>query len=274
MPGVEVLRADRAGRRWAWYHQTYTVCAVVDDHGGGAEWVYRGKTYRIGTGGLQLMQPGEIHRNSRVLLPGTFRVLFLEPAVVERAAEELGLSPARPNLRVAQLDGAPLFRHFEALHGCLERHASVLERQTRLATCLRLLLEQCAETPGRPLRARSDGPAVARARAFLEEHVADHVGLDELALAAGCVSRFHLVRAFTAEVGLPPHAYQLQLRIARARDLLAMGMPGADVAAELGFADQSHFTRHFRRVLGVTPGAYRPDAGRQLVLPGQVRPRA
>jgi AraC-like DNA-binding protein len=70
------------------------------------------------------------------------------------------------------------------------------------------------------------------------------------------VSRFHLVHAFTSEVGLPPHAYQIHLRIRRSRALLAAGMPLGGIAADLGFADQSHFGRHFRRVVGVTPGAY------------------
>jgi AraC-like DNA-binding protein len=108
----------------------------------------------------------------------------------------------------------------------------------------------------RPLRPWVS-PAVSRGRsgAFLHEHHAEAVSLDRCA-AVAALSRFHLLRAFAAETGLPPHTYQLGLRIARARGLLAAGLPPALVAIELGFADQSHFTRCFRQTVGVTPRVY------------------
>jgi AraC-like DNA-binding protein len=70
------------------------------------------------------------------------------------------------------------------------------------------------------------------------------------------MSRFHLARGFAREFGLPPHAYQIALRVERARALLARGLRAVDVAAAVGFADQSHFARHFTRAVGVTPGRY------------------
>ena len=79
--------------------------------------------------------------------------------------------------------------------------------------------------------------------------------LAELAAVAG-LSRFELARTFRAQVGLPPHAFQLDLRVRRARALLAGGEPPAAVAAACGFADQSHLHRVFKRAVGVTPGRY------------------
>jgi len=79
--------------------------------------------------------------------------------------------------------------------------------------------------------------------------------LDQLSSAAG-LSRFHLLRTFTNQVGIPPHAYQIRVRIEHARRLLRMGMPSVAAANAVGFADQSHLTRHFKRVLYETPGAY------------------
>jgi AraC-like DNA-binding protein len=64
------------------------------------------------------------------------------------------------------------------------------------------------------------------------------------------------VHLFHREVGMPPHAYQIQLRVARARRLVAAGVPLAEVASMTGFADQSHLTRLFKRVVGVPPGQY------------------
>ncbi len=97
-------------------------------------------------------------------------------------------------------------------------------------------------------------PAVSRARAYLDAS-AEPVSLDVLAGKVR-LSKSHLVRLFRTQVGLPPHAYSLRLRISRACRLLASGVPIAEVAHAAGFADQSHLTRHFKDRLGLTPGAY------------------
>jgi transcriptional regulator GlxA family with amidase domain len=96
---------------------------------------------------------------------------------------------------------------------------------------------------------------VRRAVAHLRERWDERVPLIELAAVAG-LSRFELVRRFGAQVGLTPHAFQTNLRIARARALLATGTAPAGVAAACGFADQSHLTRTFRAAVGVTPARY------------------
>src|SRR3546814_658757 len=95
-------------------------------------------------------------------------------------------------------------------------------------------------------------PTVAlRARDYLHAHMDQDLGLDDLARATG-VDRFRLSRAFKAAFGLAPHAYLVQLRLAKARRLLAAGQPPALVAMSLGFADQSHMGRWFRRAHGLT----------------------
>jgi AraC-like DNA-binding protein len=69
------------------------------------------------------------------------------------------------------------------------------------------------------------------------------------------------VHAFTSEAGLSPHAYQVHVRVERARSLLQKGISPAIVATNLGFADQSHFTRHFKRIMHVTPAQYARPGG-------------
>jgi len=110
--------------------------------------------------------------------------------------------------------------------------------------------------PGRARRARLRGEhaAVRRAEAHLRERWDRPVPLAQLAAVAG-LSRFELVRRFGAQVGVPPHAFQLGLRVERARVLLAAGDPPA-VAGRCGFHDQAHLTRTFRRLVGTTPGGY------------------
>jgi AraC-like DNA-binding protein len=100
--------------------------------------------------------------------------------------------------------------------------------------------------------------AVGTVRDLLHERLADPPTLAELAVMTE-LSQFSLLRAFRAEMGLPPHAYLNQLRVRQARLLLDDGISAADVAAEVGFADQAHLTRHFKRVVGVPPAAYQRE---------------
>ncbi|WP_327248411.1 AraC family transcriptional regulator [Streptomyces sp. NBC_01320] len=101
-----------------------------------------------------------------------------------------------------------------------------------------------------------DLEAMARARNLLLQRFVDNISADELARTAGC-SRFTLYRGFRAAYGFAPSEYQRDLRLRRARALLAEGMAPATAAAEAGFADQAHLTRWFTRTYGVTPAAYR-----------------
>jgi len=96
-------------------------------------------------------------------------------------------------------------------------------------------------------------------REYLEDNLGRGVPLEELARLAN-LSPFHLSRVFRDEVGLPPHAYQTQARLGRARSLLLRGWSAARVAQETGFADQSHLSRRFKRLVGVTPGRYAQES--------------
>jgi AraC-like DNA-binding protein len=96
---------------------------------------------------------------------------------------------------------------------------------------------------------------VTRARELLDARFTEAIALDELAVHAR-LDKFHLCRAFRNEVGLPPHAYVTHRRIGLAGALLARGVPQAEVAARVGLYDQSQLHRHFKRIVGVTPGEY------------------
>ena len=96
-----------------------------------------------------------------------------------------------------------------------------------------------------------------RAREWLHDNIAVDLGADALARAAGAANRFQLARTFRAVYGTSPHAYLVQIRLLRARHLLAGGDRPADVATACGFADQSHLGRWFRRSYGLTPAVYR-----------------
>jgi AraC-like DNA-binding protein len=151
---------------------------------------------------------------------------------------------------------------FVRLHAALEAPSTRLEQDEQLAGWLRALVERAATARRpRPALTPRDDRALRLACDYLGDQPARNIGLDELAAVAG-IGKFRLVRLVRERTGLPPHALQIAHRIRTARRLLEAGETIAATAAATGFVDQSHLHRHFRRSLGVTPGAYRAHMAR------------
>jgi AraC-like DNA-binding protein len=229
---------------------------------GRVEWRARGAAHTQHAGDLVFGEPGELYASHRHGGPGTWHALFVAPALIEEAASDLGARGAALHLGAAQARDPALSAALARFHRAVASGEGGLGRDVHLAACVRRLVEHHAER-----RSKADTPravwaeprAVRRAREYLDAHAAAAVSLEALAAAAG-VSKYHLVRSFRRVVGVPPHAYQVQLRVAVARRLIAAGHPLSRVAFDAGFAAQSHLNRHFARVVGVTPGAYRRAA--------------
>jgi len=206
---------------------------------GRAEWWTAGKVFRGEPGALQLKHPGDVSRDVWRDGPLAFDVLAF-PDVAALGGK------VRPQRFVAPGDprGAPFHRLYDAVAAGAER----LALETALAEALAVFasLDTGATTYAAPVR---------RAIELLRARASDPVALDALAGHAG-IDKFHLCRAFRAQVGMPPHAYQIQLRIMRAKQLLAAGVRPSEVASLVGFCDQSLLNRHFRRIVGTTPGRY------------------
>ena len=96
---------------------------------------------------------------------------------------------------------------------------------------------------------------------YIEEHLSAGPSLEQMAAVAR-LSAYHFARQFKATTGLPPHQFVIARRVERARELLQGGtdLCLAEVAADVGFSDQSQFSRHFKRALGVTPGQFQLSA--------------
>lgn len=189
-----------------------------------------------------------------------FLCLTVDPAWLQQAAAELLHREAPlPHFPPRCLFDPALTAALRALAAGSRAPAPRLQRDELLLGVFAPLLLRHAEAPGaaRPLRVH---PAVDRARDYLRAHYADEVPLTRLAAVAR-LSAFHLAREFRRTVGIPPHAYQVALRLTHARRLLAQGLEVGRVAHETGFFDQSHFARQFQRSFFVTPGHYRKTAG-------------
>jgi transcriptional regulator GlxA family with amidase domain len=144
---------------------------------------------------------------------------------------------------------------FLRLHRSFETPVSSLERETRLRDFLAALTAEFSETRPAVPSYQLEKQAVDRVCDFLRANYAENVSLAQLAELAN-LSTYHFSRVFTAQCGIPPHEFLVQLRLAHAKQFLREGVGIALVAFQTGFADQSHLTRHFKRMFGVTPGQY------------------
>jgi AraC-like DNA-binding protein len=253
LPETEFIFAANCLRKWRVFHEGYVVCVCEK---ASADVRYRGRTGQLGDACYMLLEPGETHVNTAVPRPQTYKVLRIAPTVIEQLAGELG-APHAPHFAFMRGGDPAIIRAFEYLAASVSAGATVLEQQSRFASCLRLVLENCIERarPSAVGDSSKQRVPVERAKLYLRERFSEAVSLGELATAAG-LSRFHLLRSFAKQVGMPPHMYQVRLRIERACSLMQAGLAPSLAATAVGFADQSHFTRHFRRVMDITPGRY------------------
>ncbi|MFJ4876122.1 AraC family transcriptional regulator [Streptomyces sp. NPDC088745] len=140
-------------------------------------------------------------------------------------------------------------------------------------TAFRLAIARMLRRHGRSLPARGPLPAAARTAALAREILADRMtdppSLERLAHELG-TSPFALLRAFKAAYGMPPHTWLTNARVRRAQHLLNTGTAPADAAVMVGFTDQPHLNRHFTRIVGVPPGAYRRERARTYKTAGTV----
>jgi AraC family transcriptional regulator len=190
--------------------------------------------------------------------------IFLEAGLVTRvAAEAFDLDPAW--LTVPPLDGLDL-PHLRALIAEVGAELTSGGAGGRLAAeslanVLAVHLIRHVLAPRSPARGRGGLLPRGRLRAvveYIEEHLDGSPTLAQMA-AVVRLNPYHFARQFKAATGLPPHQYVIARRVERARQLLHAGTDFslAEVARHVGFSDQSQFSQHFKRLVGVTPGQFR-----------------
>jgi AraC-like DNA-binding protein len=234
------------------FHEEYVVNALL---AGAQAYRHRGGNHIAGVGALVLMNPGEVHTGECAHQQGwAYRGFYPAASLISQLAAEISGQPGvLPYFRQTVVLDPPLAARLNQLHQLLRDSRDVLQRESALYAVFGQVVQrhmQIAEAPVRPWP-----QAVERARQLLADCVADNLSLATLAQEVG-LSPWQLNRQFSRHLGLPPVAWRNQLRVVRARRMLAGGHSPAATALELGFADQPHLTRVFRHALGITPAAY------------------
>lgn len=247
LPFIEARRvADgrslHYGRHW---HETHSIGVIT---GGRSTYVNGAHAEVVEQGAVVVVNPGDVHGCNPVGdAPWAYVMFYLDLAWLDRVQARLR-GDADTAFRPYDLDaGVRLF-------GMLaDGQGSVAEREAAVVDFVALVDRELA--PGR-IEDAAVTPKVERVAHYIDAHFAHALPLRDLCNAAQ-LSGSYLIRAFKRRYGVAPHEYQTNRRIQYAKARLRDGAPIAQVALDVGFADQAHFQRVFKRMTAATPGQYR-----------------
>lgn len=238
------------------FHEGFAV-GVIES--GALGFNYMGENLVAPPGAINLAVPGEAHTGQAMDESGwLYRMFYFDTALLRKVASELTDRPEGiPFFKSGVIQDDALARCIRRLHSILEDDVvSSLEKETRILDALGGLLLRHAADPPAMRAVGNENASVKRMIDYINDNYSRNISVEELSGVAH-LSPFHLIRVFAERTGLTPHAYLTQVRIRRAMSRLAGRRSLARIALETGFADQSHFTRRFKRIVGVTPGQYR-----------------
>jgi AraC-like DNA-binding protein len=238
VPGLRAIRSS-SDEPYIGLKEHLTISRV---EAGRAEFWTHGRLWTAERGSVVIQQAGDVYRDARRDGSITYQILSLPADAVDGVVGDVRL----PSCLAADDERGAAFQR---LHDAVAAGADRFTLACAIAETMVALTE--IEDPGR----REPTRPVRRALAMIRERLAETVTLDELAQHAG-LDKFHLCRAFRAQIGMPPHAYLTRLRIMQAKELLAAGAKPKDIAPRVGLYDQSQLNRHFRRIVGMTPGQF------------------
>ena len=251
---VELLHAYYVQHAYPRHSHDYYVISLIAR--GRQSFTHQGTKHRTPPGGLILINPEAVHTGEAADTHGfELRAIYPALSVMEIAVYELTGRRILPFFKQVQVDHAWATRNISSLHQAILSGADMLECESRTLWTLAELIKRYADIGPEKRRMGKEKQAIHRVRQYIQEHFAESVTLNTLAQHVS-FSPYYLLRAFRAEVGMPPYTYLESVRIQRTQQLIKAGKALAEVAAEAGFSSQSHMTRQFKKIIGVTPGQY------------------
>ena len=252
---VGLLHAYYVRHAYPRHSHDYYVISLIER--GRQSFTHRGTKYLTPPGGVILINPGAAHTGEPADEHGfELRSLYPSITLMETAVFELtGRQQVLPFFKDVRVDNRWATRSVLSLHKAISEGASALECEARILGTLTQLIKRYADISLTEKPLGEEKKAVQQARRYMEEYFAEGITLQQLAEQVA-LSPYYFLRVFRAEVGMPPHIYLESVRIRHAQRLIETGKPLADVAIDVGFSSQSQLTRHFKKIIGVTPGEY------------------
>jgi AraC-like DNA-binding protein len=237
-----------------------------------SEFYHAGSITNIGPGSVVIINPNVVHSCNPKAGEWSYKMLYIDTEWLKALLNKvLGLSHIvlNPN-NLLHTNCLATYRDFNALFVLITEAGEQSEIEKRMVGFIsRLLLieswliEKQGSNAGNRSSAKVHSQRLALSRAFIIEHCTSNLRLDDVASVAG-MSRYHFIRAFRRAYGIAPHAFQVAQRVSAGRKLLSNGMSISKIAVNLGFSDQSHFHRNFKKLVATTPKRYKDGMSNQV----------
>lgn len=252
--GLEVLKAQYKQQNFARHsHEGYTIGLIEN----GAQRFFRSGANHVAPAScIILVNADQVHNGQTATEHGWgYRAMYPTPELFEGLTDDIGKAKlGAPYFEQAVVFDPVLAQQMAFTFDLLATEKSVLAKQSALYQLLINLIARHNKSAFN-LKGLSRKPQLNTALDYLRDYYFDNISLTELAAIAH-MSPFHFIRQFKAETGMTPHVYQTQFRINRAKQMLRSGLAINEVALSVGFYDQSHFHRYFKKNMGLTPKQY------------------
>ena len=215
----------------------------------------KNQEYVIKKGNIVLFNPGDNHacvQSDEGTLD--YRGFNISKDVMLDLAEEVTGKRELPGFSENVIYDEEVACYLHPLHELVMKGSCEFGKEESLLLLLSLLIQQYGQPFENCVPECRD--EIERACAFMEQHYAERIYLDQICRHAG-LGKSALLQAFTKAKGVTPYSYLENIRIGKAKKLLEQGMPPIEAALQTGFSDQSHFTNYFNRFIGLAPGVYR-----------------
>jgi AraC-like DNA-binding protein len=256
LPFIEA-RSVGDGRKLCYSRHSHEVFSIGAITAGRSTYLHEKTSQHVQAGTVVLMNPGEVHACNPIGdQPWSYLMLYVDSQWLTALQQDLSLNATDEFQPLAQTHSTDpeLFSGLTGLYQTLiDADASLLQKQCSALSFFTLMHETLAASEIRPVQAI---PRIERVAQFINDNFRHAISLDDMCSAAN-LSGSYLIRAFEQRYHMTPHAYLINRRIQHARTRLKAGSLIVDVAHELGFADQAHFQRVFKKHLAATPGQYR-----------------
>lgn len=247
--GLERMEARIRGNGFSPHrHDTYALGLTLH---GVQTFRYRGAARFSEPGRIIILHPDELHDGAAGTEDGLiYRMVYIPPALIAMASSYHSGLPFVPDPVLS--DPGLWAALYTILHDLEDTPSQLLinDAVTRIAETLR----HWAGAPPAKIRVGADR-AIREACLFMDAHCSEVVRLEDLERVSG-LDRYEFSRQFRKLIGTSPHRYLVMRKLERAKRAILSGSGLADAAAWAGFADQAHFTRHFRKAFGLTPGHF------------------
>ena len=250
---IEAYRFEGIVQPFPNHFHDYYVIGFIED--GQRVLSCRNQEYALKKGNILLFNPGDNHacvQSDEGTLD--YRGFNITKEVMLDLAEEVAGRRELPVFSKTVIFDEEVTCYLHPLHELVMKGSCEFGKEETLLLLISLLIQQYGQPS--PSCIPECPKEIEKACAFMEQHFADRIYLDQICRYAG-LSKSTLLRAFTRSKGVTPYSYLENIRIGKAKKLLEQGVPPIEAAMQTGFSDQSHFTNYFNRFIGLAPGLYR-----------------